>query len=170
MAGAVLALITGLGGYIGGVQWPPLIDAWPPWDAQSVTLTEPASSDPLTICAHLSGKAEHLAKDQSLAVGLRERRENRWFFDGRGINVQEDGTWTFDVRLGSDVKDTTDRTYDIAVLVLPTTDLLYLESTNRTRDANQEPLTFWSSTDLPPHIVAQHVITRTRVGRAGGAC
>jgi hypothetical protein len=46
--------------------------------------------------------------------------------------------------LEPDVNEKQDRTYDLAILVLPKAHLNYLESPtpNRQRDANQEPLTF----------------------------
>jgi len=101
VAGAVLALLTTMGGYLSGLHWRPLIDAWPPWSSPTVTLDTPKSSDPLTICAHLSGTAKHLATERRSPLGRGTAKEHQWFFDGRGINVEEDGTWTFDTRLGT---------------------------------------------------------------------
>ena len=52
-----------------------------------------------------------------LAVAVRERREARWYFDSRPI-VVHGHDWSINTQLGT-TPDPHDRTYDVAVVVLP---------------------------------------------------
>lgn len=164
--GAVLLVTGGLLAW-GLTNIDTVISSWPWWKHAEVTISKPAVADSPTICYTIEGDAT-LKKGQALAVGLRERAENRWYFEGRVV-VQQDGHWVLSTRLG-DIKDKTARTYDIIAMILPKEEVNYMMSTNRMQDANHQPLTFWSSPDLPPFEIAHDQVTRQRQGVAGGKC
>jgi hypothetical protein len=170
-AGAVITLVAGFGGFLaggGGEKMLDLIKGWGHSDTTAtrlVTLTSPADGDNPTICTTITGTF-HLQDGQAIAVGLRERAEARWYYDGRPIVYTPDHRWSIATQMG-DRTDTESRTYDVAAIVLPRTMIEYLESTNRMQDVNHEPLTFWSSPDMPPGVIAKAQRTVTRQGKAG---
>lgn len=135
--------------------------------APEIRLTTPAPGDSPTICYTVAGTVK-LAPGQAIAVAVKEGKENRWYLDGRA-SIAEDGTWRAPTRLGLPT-DREARFYEIRALVLSEPSLRYYQSTNRMRDSNHEPLTFWSSPGLPPDVLANDQRSVTRQGVAGGKC